>query len=96
MLKQPIADPTRIAPRATAGAKDADMLPPDYLSVASVLFAFAATYVNMKALAWAAFFSLLSSLLTRTSSEFDKIQTIISSFVTCVVLCLEYADPTSV
>jgi hypothetical protein len=95
MLKLPITDSGRVVSRPATGPRDADMLPPDYLSVASVLFAFAATYVNMRVLGWAAFFSLLSSLLTRSKSEFDKIQTIISGIVTVVVLSLVYADPYS-
>lgn len=95
MLNVPILDSTRVAPRQETLPKDADMLPPDYLSVASVLFAFAALYLNLRILGWAAFFSLLSSLLTKSNTEFDKAQTIIAAIVTFVVLCIVYADPNS-
>ena len=95
MLNIPIIDNTRVAPRQETLPKDADMLPPDYLSVASVLFAFAAVYLKVRVLGWAAFFSLLSSLLTKSHTEFDKFQTIIAAIVTFVVLCIVYADPLS-
>lgn len=91
VLRPSTKDPARVFPAVALQVKDADMLPPDYLSVASVLFAFAALYLNWKLLAWMACFSLLSSLLTRCNSEFDKMQTILSTIVTVSVLFLLYS-----
>jgi hypothetical protein len=89
-LKTPVHDPNRIYPRLLPLEKDADMLSPDYLSVASVLLGFASVYMEMKALAWAGLFILLSALLTRNKTDFDKLQTIISACVVISVLLSAY------
>ena len=96
LIKSVVLDPSRVFPRIVPAPKDADMLPPDYFAVASILFAFAGLYLGIRALAWAACFALLSSFLTRSKSEFDRIQTIISAVVSVFVLTVAYTDPSSV
>jgi hypothetical protein len=93
MLNKPILDQSRIFPRIREGQKEADMLPPDYLAVASVLLSLGAIYAGYRFFAWCACFALISTLLTRNRTEFDKYQTIISSGVALVVLFLMYSDP---
>jgi hypothetical protein len=92
MLKQPVIDPSRVYPRPKPIDKDADMLSPDYLSVAAVLFSFSAMYLRVRVLVWLAVFSLVSSFLTRATSDFDRTQTIISSLMTSLVLYIAYTD----
>ncbi|KAH9253749.1 hypothetical protein BASA81_008367 [Batrachochytrium salamandrivorans] len=86
-------DEARIAPRLARKKGDADMLPPSYLAIFSVLFSIAAMFFNLRVLAWCAVFSLISSFSTRRSSEFDFIQSSISTAVTLSVLLVIYADP---
>lgn len=86
-------DEARIAPRSGRKKGDADMLPPSYLAIFSVLFSIAAVFFNLRVLAWCAVFSLISSLSTRRSSEFDSVQSTISTLVTLSVLAVLYADP---
>lgn len=93
-LKKPVKDPNRVFPRILSQAKDADMLPPDYLSVSSLLFAFAGAYLSSPILSWAAFFTLVSSFLRRSRTDFDKVQSFISGTVTLAVMASNYSKPT--
>lgn len=85
-------DESRVVLRERPKRVDADMLPPSYLALLSIMFAFAALYFAIRALAWCAMYSLISAMLTRKHSEFDRAQVVTSTLATLAVLLVLYCD----